>query len=296
MKIGVVYPQYESAVDAGEIKSFAQAVEAMGYAYILVSDHVLDVNLSTDQDWNGPDGLKPVFRDPFALCSYMAGATSKLGFSTAVMILPQRQTALVAKQAACLDELCNGRFRLGVGTGWNPVEYEALGVNFADRGKILDDQIDVLRALWTKPAVTLKTPFHTITNAGINPLPVQRPIPIWLGGADPKLPHVEKLLRRIARVGDGWIPHMQPNDEGKERVAKLHGYCREYGRDPAALGIEGFISAERKTEATWADQVNSWRDLGASHLAINTTEDHLRGADQHLRRLEEVRKVLPPAE
>jgi probable F420-dependent oxidoreductase len=293
VKIGVVFPQYEAGMGVGEIKVYAQAVEAMGYEYILVSDHVLGVKLTADQDWDGAEDLKPVFRDPFVLCSYMAGATSKLGFSTAVMILPQRQTALVAKQAADLDVLCNGRFRLGVGSGWNKVEYEALGVNFADRGKILDDQIEVLRALWTKPAVTIRTSFHTITDAGLNPLPVQRPIPLWFGGGDPNLPNTEKLVRRIARVGDGWIPHLQPNDAGREQVAKLHGYCREYGRDPAKLGLEGFLNAARKTESMWGDHVRSWLDLGATHLAVSTTEDSLKGADQHLRRLEEVRKILP---
>jgi probable F420-dependent oxidoreductase len=291
MQIGAVFPQFEGAVDVGEITTFARAVEDMGYDYILMGDHVFGVELSQDNDWNG-GAVVPLFRDPFVFCAFMAGVTRKIGFSTAITILPQRQTALVAKQAADLDELSGGRFRFGVGTGWNKAEYEALGVPFAARGQILEDQIDVLRALWTKPLVTLKTPYHTLNNAGLRPMPFQKPIPIWIGGADAHLPNVEKLLRRVARMADGWIPHLEPTDAGKQHIDRFHGYCREYGRDPAKIGIEAFISACRAKQDRWGDLVHTWRSFGISHVGVNTTEDNLVGVDQHLRRFEEFQKAL----
>jgi probable F420-dependent oxidoreductase len=291
MEVGVVFPAYEGAEDLGKLRAFAQGVESLGYAHIAVSEHVLDVKLTGDNHWNAPDELHPVYQDPFVFCSFMAGVAPKLGFSTCVMILPQRQTVLVAKQAATLDRLCNGRFRFGVGVGWNPVEFEALGVSFPDRGALVEDQVETLRALWTKPAVTVKTAYHTITNAGINPLPVQKPIPIWFGGANAGSQNNEKVLRRIARIGDGWLPNLAPDDEGKERLARFHGYCREYGRE-GQVGLEAFIAADRKTESNWSGLVKTWRGLGARYLSVNTTGDMLKGIDQHLRRLEEFRAAL----
>jgi probable F420-dependent oxidoreductase len=299
MHIGAVFPQTEIGTDAGSIREYAQAVEAMGYAYIVAYDHVLGANPASRPDWKGPYTTDSTFHEPFVLFSYLAGITRAIGFATGIIILPQRQTALVAKQAACLDVLSNGRLRLGVGTGWNEVEYEALGMGFADRGPRYDDQIDVLRALWTKPAVTFQTAFHTIPDAGINPLPVQRPIPIWMGGgSDSPLtnrPASDKVIRRIARVADGWIPLWQPDDRGHELLARAHELCREQGRDPATLGLEGRLNATRKSEALWPDTFQAWERLGASHLCVNTMGDGLFGAEQHLRRLEEVRKVAPAA-
>jgi len=291
MEVGVVFPAYEGGADVGALKAFAQGVEALGYAHIAVSEHVLDVKLTGDNHWNAPEEFNPLYQDPFAFCSFMAGATTNLGFSTCVMILPQRQTVLVAKQAATLDRLCNGRFRFGVGVGWNPVEYEALGVSFSERGEIIDDQVETLRALWTQPTVSVKTKYHTITNAGINPLPMQKPIPIWFGGANAGAPNMEKVLRRIARIGDGWLPNLAPDDEGKERLAKFHGYCREYGRE-GKVGLEAFISADRASESKWSGLVKEWRGLGARYISVNTTGDMLKGIDQHLRRLEEFRAAL----
>ena len=161
MHVGAVFPQTEIGSDAGSIREYAQAVEAMGYAYIVAYDHVLGASTASRPDWKGPYTTDSTFHEPFVLFSYLAGVTRAVGFATGIIILPQRQTALVAKQAACLDVLSNGRLRLGVGTGWNEVEYEGLGMRFADRGQRYDEQIDVLRALWTKPAVTFQTAFHT---------------------------------------------------------------------------------------------------------------------------------------
>ncbi len=297
MKVGVTFPQTEIGTDAGAIKEFAQAVERMGYSHILAYDHVLGANTASRPDWKGPYKLESTFHEPFVLFSYLAGVTTTLGFVTGIMILPQRQTVLVAKQAACLDVLSNGRFRLGIGTGWNDIEYEALGMAFADRGKRFEEQVEVLRALWTQPAVTFKTATHTITDAGINPLPVQRPVPVWFGGGSDRVlfgnqPARDSVIRRIARLGDGWIPQWQPDDRGRELLAQFHGYCSEYGRDPAKIGIEGRFTVKRSGEKDWAGEVAAWRSLKVSHLAVNTMGDGMKGAEQHLRRLEELRPIL----
>ena len=297
MKVGVVFPQYEIEPDSGAIKEYTQAVEAMGFKHIVAIDHVLGANKASRPNWTATYHLETAFHEPFTLFAFMAGITEKIGFITGVIILPQRQTMLVAKQTACLDVFSNGRLRLGIGTGWNEVEYEGLNMSFADRGKVFDDQIEVLRALWTKPAVTLKTPYHTVTDAGINPLPVQRPIPLWFGGGN-KTPanlnfhNAEKVQRRIARVGDGWIPPFAPDDEASEALEKFGGYCREYGRDPATIGIEGFIGAYRTNQDRWADLTKAWQKLGATHMAVNPVGDGLQGVKAHLKRLEEVKAAL----
>jgi probable F420-dependent oxidoreductase len=209
------------------------------------------------------------------------------------VILPQRQTVLLAKQAASVDMLSNGRLRLGVGTGWNKVEYEALGVKFEDRGALFDDQIEVLRALWSKPAVTHKTRFHSLNDIGLDIMPVQRPIPLWFGGGNAGTPTLDKVLRRIARVGDGWTANLNHEEEGRARIAKLRGYCKEYGRDPATLGIEGFIVADPKNRDAWADGVKAWHAAGVSHLGVSTTFGMVQGVDAHLRLLEDFRKAIP---
>jgi probable F420-dependent oxidoreductase len=298
MQVGVTYPQTEIGSDLGAVKEYAQGVEAMGYTHILAFDHVLGANTASRPDWKGFYTLESQFHEPFVLFSYMAAITQRLGFATGVLILPQRQAALVAKQTATLDLLSNGRFRLGIGTGWNEVEFAALGVDFAARGKIYDEQVEILRALWTRPAVTYAGTHHRITDAGIAPLPVQRPIPIWMGGGSdrPRWNETARdhVLRRIARLADGWMPQpSDPDERSAELKAKFDGYCREYGRDPAKIGLEGRPMASRATEARWAETVEGWRRIGATHLAINTMYEGLKGPAQHLRRLEEFRKAVP---
>ncbi len=297
MKIGVVFPQTEVDATAGAVRTYAQEVERMGFTHIRAYDHVVGANTASRPDWKGFYKLETPFQEPFVLFAYMAGLTRKVRFATSVIILPQRQTVLVAKQAASLDVLAEGRLDLGVGIGWNEVEYEALGVDFADRGRRYEDQIAVLRALWTNTAVTIKTPWHTITDAGINPLPIQRPIPIWMGGGpqrlEPGRSGADVVLRRIARLGDGWVPMWQPDDDGRAVLEKFQGYCREYGRDPASILIEGSLTATRAAESKWADLAAAWRKIGAANLSVNTMGDGLTTMDQHLRRLEEFRKILP---
>jgi probable F420-dependent oxidoreductase len=297
MRTGVVFPQTEIEMDAGAVREWTRAVEAMGFSHVVAYDHVLGASTASRPAWKGPYTAESTFHEPLVLFSFMAGVTSRLGFLTGIVILPQRQTALVAKQAASLDVLSGGRLRLGVGTGWNEVEYEALGVAFASRGARYDEQIEVLRALFARPAVTFHGAYHTISDAGINPLPLQRPLPIWMGGgADSPLtgqPASDKVLRRIARVADGWFVLWQPDERGRELLARFHGYVKDAGRDPAAIGVEGRLDARRADAERWAERAGAWAAIGASHLCVNTMGDGLRGAAQHLARLEELRKALP---
>ena len=296
MKIGVVFPHDTIEPDFGVIKTYVQAVVEMGFSHILSYDHVIGANRASRPGWQGYD-LDSKFHEPIALLSYIAGMTGRVGLATGVMILPQRQTVMVAKQAATLDLLSGGRLRLGIGTGWNHVEYEALGMDFDRRGKFFDEQIDVLRALWTERAVTFDTPMHKITDAGIFPLPLQRPIPLWLGGGGVHpitgWANVEKVIRRIARKGDGWMPTFDPDDTGAEIVERFRGYAREYGRDPDFIGIEALLIPWK--DRNWAEHAAAWRKLGATHMCCNCAVEGVQGVDANLKKLEEIRQVLKDA-
>ena len=224
MQIGIVFPQIEIGPDPIVVRDYAQAAEAMGYEYLLAFDHVLGANSRT-RNWTGPYDHDSLFHEPFVLFGFLAGQTTTLGFTTGIIILPQRQTALVAKQAAAVDVLSGGRLRLGIGIGWNEVEFEALGEDFHNRGKRSEEQVEVLRALWTNDIVTYKGKWHSIPDAGLNPMPVQQPIPILFGGmADP-------VLRRAAKLGDGWLPQFggfeadgkTVNAEGRDYIQKIRG-------------------------------------------------------------------------
>lgn len=285
MRIGATFPQTEIGNDPVAIRDWAQAAEGAGYTHILVFDHVLGAGLSTRPDWRGPYNSATPFHEVFVLYGYLAALTRQIELVTGVVILPQRQTALVAKQTASLDVLSGGRVRLGVGVGWNQVEYEGLNENFHDRGVRIEEQIAVLRALWQEPTVTFKGRWHTIDNAGINPLPVQRPIPIWIGGG------AESVLERIGRIGDGWFPQLPPDDEARAALERLRGYAERAGRDPATIGIEPRINLGRMSEADAAAYLAGWRELGATHISVS-----FMGAGftvpQHIAALTRVRALL----
>ena len=267
MHIGVTVPFIDTGGDPIVVRDFAQAAEALGYAHLGTPDHVLGVNVASRPDWGNRNTSQDLFHDPFVLFGYLAGLTRTIGFSTQVLILAQRQTALVAKQAASLDVLCGGRFRLGVGIGWNQAEFEGLNESFKDRGRRSEEQFAVLRALWAEPHVTFKGQWHSIPDAGINPLPVRRTIPLWLGG------HEDVTLRRIARWGDGWI--MLAHEQGATadaEFAKLHRYAREAGRDPAEIGIEVWVStADGAGPEDWRRAFAGWKAAGVTHITLNST-------------------------
>jgi probable F420-dependent oxidoreductase len=286
MRIGVVFPQTEFGNDPGAIREYAQAAEAIGYRHILAYDHVLGASTRNRPDWSGSYTSDTSFHEPFVLFGFWAAATQRIEFITGVLILPQRQTALVAKQAAEIDILSGGRLRLGIGVGWNEVEFEALNENFQDRGARSEEQIAVLRALWTEPVVDFRGRWHTIPEAGINPLPVQRPIPIWTGG------HSERTLRRTARLADGWFPLGGPDDRMRAMIEQLREYAREVERDPAGIGIEARLDIARTEEAAWRSTIEAWRDLGATHACVNTMGAGFGSPAEHIEALRRVAEVL----
>jgi probable F420-dependent oxidoreductase len=250
MRIGVVFPQTEIGADPSGVRDYAQAVEQLGYRHILVYDHVLGASTSSRPDWKGAYNSEDMFHEVFVLYGYLAAITQTVELVTGVLVLPQRQTALVAKQAAEIDILSGGRLRLGIGVGWNAVEYQALNENFHNRGARSEEQIALLRALWSEPVVTFKGRWHTVEDAGLNPLPVQRPIPIWIGG------YSEVTLRRTARLADGYFPAGKPaDDQVRAAIEQLYSYLREAGRDVASFGLEARLSLGQVPESGWADFV-----------------------------------------
>lgn len=293
MRVGVIFPQTEIGTDPTVVRDFAQAVEQMGFSHLAAYDHVLGVDPSSRPGWRGPYTKDSMFHEPLVLFGYLAGVTTSIELVTSIVILPQRQTALVAKQAAEVDVLSQGRLRFGVGLGWNEVEYEALGQNFHTRGRRLEEQIAVLRALWTNEVVTFQGLSHRIIDAGINPLPVQRPIPLWMGGGGSGTNRVEPALRRIARLADGWFPQMQPDEDGRTALQEVRRYMREIGRDPSELGIEARGSVATGTPEEWMRRYEAWGELGATHFSVNTMRGGFAAVEDHLRALESFRQALP---
>ena len=284
MRVGVVFPQLESGTDVGAIREYLQAVEQFGYVHLVAYDHVLGADSSTRPDWKGAYDQRSTFHEPFVFFGF-AAAITHLELAPAVLVLPQRQTALVAKQAAEVDVLANGRTRLGVGLGWNTVEYEALDANFRNKNRRIEEQIAVLRKLWTEPVVDFTGRWHRIDRAGLNPMPVQRPIPVWMGGT------ADQALKRIARVADGWFTQFQPNETGLAAIEKFRGYLREAGRDPGAFPIEGRVSVARLPGPDeWVSTAHGFRDLGCTHLEINTMGAGYADLGQHLKAIERFRR------
>jgi probable F420-dependent oxidoreductase len=286
MRLGVIFPQTEIGADPKAVRDYVQAAEEMGYDHLIVFDHVLGADTRYYADWQGPYTKEDMFHEPFVLYGYLAALTQRLELVTAVIILGQRQTALVAKQAAEVDVLSGGRLRLGVGIGWNAVEYEALSENFHNRGKRSEEQIAVLRALWTREVVDFHGRWHHITHAGINPLPVQRPIPLWLGG------RAEPVIERVGRLADGWFPQFAPDAEGQATLQRMRNYARAAGRDPATIGIEGRISVANSALQTWRQQAEAWKALGATHLSVNTMRADLRTPDAHIAAIRRFREAV----
>lgn len=289
MRFGVVFPQTEIGADPIACRDLAQAAEGMGFDHLVAFDHVLGADPSRHR-LTGPYTHESMFHEPMVLFGWLAAHTSRIEFVTGVLILPQRQTALVAKQAAHVDILSGGRFRLGIGVGWNQVEYEVLGENFSDRGKRSEEQIAVLRRLWTERLVTHRGRWHTLEDVGIHPLPVRRPIPIWIGG------HAEATLERIGRIGDGWFPLVTPSEKTAERVERLRGYARAAGRDPESVGLEPWLrygkGGDRTDPGTWQGEIDFWRARRASHITLNTMDVGLRGPDAHIAAMREVREAV----
>ncbi|MBV9997144.1 MAG: LLM class F420-dependent oxidoreductase [Caulobacteraceae bacterium] len=279
MKIGAVFPSTDIGADVAAIRDFAQTAEGLGYSHLLLPDHVLGaVHEAREPPLTGPYTEKTEFHEPLTTFAYLAAITTRIEFSTGILILPQRQTALVAKQAAQVALLSGDRFRMGVGVGWNWVEYEALNETWEDRGRRQEEQIELLKLLWTKPVLDYRGKWHRIDRAGLAPLP-KKPIPIWLGG------YVEAAWRRAARLGDGFIFPGVKMTEAQAIMDKIRGWVAENGRDPAAFGFEGAVMTHAP-QAKWSEHLESWRRLGATHVVVRamtregfsleTPQDHIR--------------------
>lgn len=289
MRIGAVYPQTEFSNDPAAIRDYAQTVEGLGYTHILAYDHVLGANPDRPGGWSGPYTYRTSFQEPFVLFGFMAGVTKALEFATGIIILPQRQTALVAKQTATLDVLCGGRLRLGIGIGWNQVEYTALNEQFSNRGRRIEEQIQVLQQLWTEELVTFEGKWHTIPDAGVNPLPVQRPIPIWFGG------HAEPVMRRLARYGAGWMPNYRTVSEAQGALDLMDRELAAVGRSRADIGIEPRVGYGKGDVQAWTDVTDSWLAAGATHLTVNTMGCGFTSPQQHLDALRHFAEAMLPA-
>ncbi len=285
MKIGIVFPQTEIGNDPAIIRDFAQAAEETGFNHLLVYDHVLGADRDRPGSFAGPYDKDTAFHEPFVLFGYLAGVTQTIELVTGVIILPQRQTALVAKQAAEIAVLSGGRLRLGIGVGWNAVEYEALGESFSNRGQREEEQVQVLRALWENETIDFEGRWHRVPHAGINPRP-ETTIPIWFGGT------ADALLERAARIGDGWLPLVPPDDRGKSAADKIRQHLEAAGRDPADFGIEPQARIAGGNPERWRKHAGAWRELGATHISIVTMGANLSRPEDHLKAASEWRDAI----
>ncbi len=279
MRYGVVYPQTEIGPDPGAVRAYAEAAEGLGYDHLVAFDHVLGADVANRPDWSGPYTREHLFHEPMVLFGYLAAVTQRLELVTGILILPQRQTALVAKQAAEIDVLSGGRLRLGVAVGWNAVEFEALGEDFHNRGRRIEEQVAVLRALLSQEVVNFEGKWHRITAAGLNPLPVQRPVPIWFGGG-----RTENVVRRIAALGDGWFPQVRPDEAGAQALEQFRQLVRGAGRDPASIGIQTSVrlGTGQAALAEAVQQTQAWEAMGASHISVNTMGSGFQSVDEHI--------------
>jgi len=274
MRLHAIFPQTEIGSDPHVISAFVREIETLGFDGLVAYDHVLGADPARP-NWSGPYTIETPFHEVFVLLGFAAALTTRLQLSTGVLILPQRQAALAAKQAAALDVLSAGRLRLGVGVGWNWVEFDALGMSFKDRGKRVEEQIALLRELWTKPSVTFDGRWHHVDRAGLNPLPVQRPIPLWMG-AD-----TEPAIRRAARLADGFFSHFAATDDGRAQAATFWEWVRKSGRDTARVGLECRTGA-RMTDDELSRSAEMFRAMGATDLEFNTMRAGFRSPDEHL--------------
>ena len=279
MQIGAVLPHNEIGTDPGAMKAYAQGVEALGMTHILLYDHVLGADRNRPGGFKGPYDKDTAFHEPLTTFAFIAALTERVELVTNVLILPQRQTVLVAKQAAEVAILSNNRLRLGVGSGWNQVEYDSLGVPFEKRGARQEQQVNLLRALWTEDVLDHTDEFHRVELASINPRPSQ-PVPIWFGGGAPR------VLDRAGRLGDGWMPLGGPNDASREMLATIKKARLAASKDWQSFGVQAQAMFAGGTPSRWASHAQKWQALGASHLAIRTDSAELGGVDEHLKAIE----------
>ena len=280
MEIGAVFPHNEIGTDPQAIKDYAQGVEELGVTHLLIYDHVLGADRDRPGGFEGPYDKDVAFHEPFTTFAFIAAVTKKLDMITTVMILPQRQTVLVAKQAAELAILSNNRFKLGIGVGWNTVEYTGLNENFKNRGKRQEEQVELMRLLWESEVLEYKGDYHHIDKASINPRP-SKSVPIWFGDGAPQ------LIERCADLGDGWIPLMGPNEAARKTLAAIKEKRKSKGLDWDNFGVQAQAQYAGGDAERWNKHAEKWRNLGASHLAIATHNAEPTNVDGHLGRIKE---------
>ena len=260
MRLSAFFPTRDIGTDPAKIRDWAQAAEDLGYAYIEVPDHVFGV--TARNGWTPRYNEKDPFHETFVTLGFLAAVTTRIRLSSGVLIAPQRQTGVIAKQAAEADLLSGGRLRLGIGVGWNHVEYESLGIDWKTRGARQAEQVEVLRRLWSEDLVSFSGRFHNLNEVSIVPPPVQRPIPIWFGGLS------DAVVTRAARLGDGWMPIIEPDAQAEEKLGALREQLRSFGRDPAKFGIEGWLRVHDGDPQRWAAAADGWRRLGADIVML----------------------------
>jgi probable F420-dependent oxidoreductase len=280
VRLGVTFPQSDLELDAGATREFAQRIEAMGFDHMIAYDHILGAGRANRPDWTGFHDENDRFHEVFVLFGYLAAVTTSLELVTGILCLPQRQTALVAKQAAEIDHLSNGRLRLGVGVGWNDVEFEGLGADFHTRGRRIEEQIEVLRALWTAPTVTFDGDFHSLPDVGINPLPTRQPIPLWYGSG------AEKILHRVVRLADGWIPESRVPESLGPQLELLRGKLAAAGRDLDSFGLQARLSLRQGGPDLWRQYYEWYRDNGFTHFCVSTIWSGAATLDEHFEYLQ----------
>jgi probable F420-dependent oxidoreductase len=280
LKTSVVFPQIEMGADPIMVKDFVQATEALGYDCLHVPDMVIGANPERHGGSKGRYNYKSSHHEVLVLLGYVAGLTKSLELATGILVLPQRPTVLVAKQAAEIDVLSGGRLRLGVGVGETDLEMQALGYDFRDRGKRIEEQIVLLRELWTKPLVNFKGKYHTVDDMGISPMPKQRPIPIWFGG------EADIVIRRMARLGEGWMLNRAYPQEAEPLIEKLKGYLEEEGRNPDDFGIDIRVNLSKHQRDTWAKLVEQWRKMSVTYIGVNTMGSNFETLEERLAAIE----------
>ena len=286
MNLGVVLPTVELGSDPAIIREYAQTAQGLGYKHMVIQDHVLGVDPAVHVGWTRPYTNKTLTPDPFIQCAFLSSSVPDMELVTGVVVITQRQTVLVAKQAAEVDILTSGNFRLGVGLGWNKVEYDALGEDFTNRGVRSEEQVELMRALWTQKSVTFDGKWHHIDAAGMNPMPVQRPIPVWFGGTS------DAVLKRTARMGDGWItsPQVQTYEANRDMLDRLYGFAEEVDRDPASIGIEGRI--ELVDHPTDQDVLSAYKEWKSMDVEIVTLSTRAVGLDSPRQQMDALKKYM----
>jgi probable F420-dependent oxidoreductase len=264
MRVGTMFPQFEIGEEPAVMRDFAQAADELGYAHLTAFDQIVGLGRASRPGWRYVHDAGDAFHEVFVLFGFLAAVTRRIELVTGVLVLPMRGTALAAKQAAEVDLLSGGRLRLGVGVGVKPEEFEACERPFERRGRRTDEQIAVMRQLWCAPLVTFSGEFHRIVDGGLNPLPVQRPIPVWIGGIS------DAAMGRVARLGDGWMPNFDPDDFGRRAIEAMGAHARAAGRDPAAIGIEATLTILGRTPDELARELEAWQALGVDHVTTST--------------------------